>query len=101
MPERGPLDFLREPPEKLNSWIYWATRATGAVRRLTWAVAAAVILFATFLISSFCPSFPLNLGWNTVEHVADPIPFHNFAAEGFTAMASSGRWLALAGAEKG
>jgi len=53
-------------------------------------------LVGALLIVAANPNIPLNWGWNTIEHIPDPVPSHNYARDGAIAMAQSGPWLALA-----
>lgn len=89
-------DHLQEPAEEIHSWLYWATRRTRAVH--LWAAAATVVAALVFLFGLIAvnPSLPGNWGWNTVEHIADPVPGHDYQSEGLNAMAQSGEWLGLA-----
>jgi len=90
------LEFLRKDPVEIHSWPYWAVGATLKVRRLILSMTCGLGFLGAFLIIAVNPSIPLNWGWNTIEHISDPVPYHNYARSGAVAMAQSGPWLALA-----
>jgi hypothetical protein len=97
----GPLDFLRERPEEISSWPYWAQWATPAVRFRYWALTAASVLFCAVLICVSNPNLIFNWGWNTIDYISSPFPLPELLPDGAAAIAQSNQWLALAATKNG
>ena len=75
----GPPEVLRKDPTEVHGWTYWATRDTLAVTALVQLLAIGATILGALLIVAANPNLPLNWGWNTIEHVADPFRSDNYA----------------------
>ncbi|MBN1138310.1 MAG: hypothetical protein JXM73_17105 [Anaerolineae bacterium] len=86
---------------KLHSWPYWAVRQVRGTRLFVTLCPLLLSIPVIVILAAVNPRVPFRFGWNSIDHVADRRPGHDYTASEVTAMAGSDQWLALGTADQG